>query len=693
MPKISVIIPTYNCAKYLAKAIDSVINQTYQNFEIIVIDDGSTDNTKVIIEEYARKYPDRIRFFIQNNRGPAGARNTGIRASHGEYIAFLDSDDTWLPKKLAESIRFLQDNNFDWICTSMTRIKDGEAESIKRIPHDSWVFSAQDREIHQLRHGLFFFSDLYLKTPTVFAKRECFEKAGIFDESFLIGEDWDLWLRFEEAGLKGGYLDKPLTVYKSHNKSITKNARIDGLRDHVRVAQKHAKLLGINNPLIRRSYADFLWITAICYYTKRKFINAAKYAILSFLYSPGISKLFKIMYYTLRKNKRKVVSKTLLFTTQYPPHVGGVPNFYYHLSRLFPKGEITIFTAMKDVAEYFDKIVDFPVYRTRFLNDYRVEYRIPSLLKNIPVFFRLIWIIFKEKIDKIIIGQSDIPLLFMCYTERFFLKMDYIVFLHGDGDSSSVRLKSDNLKKYLYNKAKCFIVNSAFTKKRLQEKYNIDDKKIYVIYPGVDTKMFCSMDRIMAKNELKLTDKRVLLTVGRLDKRKGHDMVLKALPEIMKEIPDIIYLIVGTGRYKPELDRLVKEIGIEGNVRFVGNVPNEGLAKFYNACDLFIMPNRELDDGDTEGFGMVFIEANACGRPVIGGRCGGAVEAIKENETGLLVDPYDIDDIAKKVVYLLKNDEALKQMGEAGRLRALNEFGWEDSVKTNIDKFKEIFLS
>ena len=100
MSKISVIIPTYNCGLYLGEAIESVLSQTFQDHEIIVIDDGSTDDTKNIVRKYVLKYPEKIRYFYQKNMGPSAARNVGIREAEGEFIAFLDADDIFLPEKL-----------------------------------------------------------------------------------------------------------------------------------------------------------------------------------------------------------------------------------------------------------------------------------------------------------------------------------------------------------------------------------------------------------------------------------------------------------------------------------------------------------------------------------------------------------------------------------------------------------------
>lgn len=280
--KISVIIPAYNCAQYIIETIESVKAQTYPYIEIIIVDDGSTDNTLNIIRPYISN--NSIKYFRQSNKGPSSARNRGILLSTGDVIAFLDADDHWLPDKLQQSIDFMEQSKFDWICTSMVKEMPNGGSIIKAIPPDSWVLNYNTKEIKQLKKGLFFFSDIPVHTPTIVARKKCFDKAGLFDESILIGEDTDLWLRFEEMGFAGGYLDKPLTIYRYNPNSITKRRKVDGLREHCKVAKKHALLLGIRRFEIRKTYSDFLWHTADIYFSEKNYYGCLKCIVRSVFY-------------------------------------------------------------------------------------------------------------------------------------------------------------------------------------------------------------------------------------------------------------------------------------------------------------------------------------------------------------------------------------------------------------------------
>ena len=173
-----------------------------------------------------------------------------------------------------------------------------------------------------------------------------------------------------------------------------------------------------------------------------------------------------------------------------------------------------------------------------------------------------------------------------------------------------------------------------------------------------------------------LIGRRTLLTVGRLVERKGHDTVIRALAHIRRAFPDIVYLIVGDGPYAANLRRLILDVGLPADaVRFVGSVPTDDLAYYYTLADIFVMPNR-IVGSDVEGFGLVFLEAALFSKPAIGGRSGGAVDAIVDGVTGRLIDPTSTKDLATAVTDLLSNPTGAAKMGLAARERALRDFDY-----------------
>jgi len=235
MPLVSVIIPTYNREKYVVEAIESVLAQTYQNFEIIIVDDGSTDGTEKILEPYR----DRVVYIYQENQGPSVARNTGIRRATGQFIAFLDSDDLWLPEKLEVQVAYMETNpEVGLVHTGKLLREERPTGPILK----EWPYAELSRSGH-------IFPEMFLEptvsTSTVVARRECFDVAGLFDEELTRGADHHLFLRIARH-FPIGYIPRPLGVYRMHETNITKK---DRFQTHLGTVLAFEKLLQ-NNPEI-----------------------------------------------------------------------------------------------------------------------------------------------------------------------------------------------------------------------------------------------------------------------------------------------------------------------------------------------------------------------------------------------------------------------------------------------------------
>ena len=225
--KISVIIPTYNREKYLSEAIDSVLSQTYQDFEIIIVDDGSTDNTREIVSEYINRFSlqpkadppqaePAIHYFYQDNKGPAAARNLGIKQSKGGYIAFLDSDDVWLPEKLEVQVERLD----KCINVSLVYSDMGEINSDgKIIEANTYLFRASKRPSGYIFHDLLI--GTLISTITVMVRKSTLQEVGSFSEDLLVGEDYEMWLRISKFH-RIEFVDKVVALRRSHALSTSK---------------------------------------------------------------------------------------------------------------------------------------------------------------------------------------------------------------------------------------------------------------------------------------------------------------------------------------------------------------------------------------------------------------------------------------------------------------------------------------
>ena len=239
---VSVVIPAYNAQRYIGRAIDSVLGQTHPAQEIIVVDDGSTDGTCSVVEGYG----DRVRLIRQDNAGAGAARNAGITTGQGEWIAFLDADDEWLPEKLALQMdQLARHGALDWTCSNFFEASQNQPRQLARNPD-----KAQPLLIDRAYFNTYFdayVAGFYAWTSTIVARRRLLIDAGLFAENMPRAQDTDLWFRMAYYSPRIGYLTEPLAVYYlSTPASITKvlgqrDAEVlsDLINRHLALSNKH----------------------------------------------------------------------------------------------------------------------------------------------------------------------------------------------------------------------------------------------------------------------------------------------------------------------------------------------------------------------------------------------------------------------------------------------------------------------
>jgi phosphatidylinositol alpha-1,6-mannosyltransferase len=372
-------------------------------------------------------------------------------------------------------------------------------------------------------------------------------------------------------------------------------------------------------------------------------------------------------------------TRVLLLTDSFLPHAGGSRNYYYNLYKgLVERGESQVSVLTKKIPGWkkFDReaCTDYFCIHRRFTPLTSLKYH--ELPKGFFPFAQAMWHVLRQ--SPAIIHAGDLyPQGVIAMALKQLYGLPYVVYCHGEEITQSDRFRyQPRVRGRIYKNADGVVAASEFARQNLL-RIGIPEERIRKITPGVDVQKYssgCSKEEL--SRSYGLDGKIVLLTVARLVPRKGHRLVLEALGGICRQNPNVHYAIVGTGPEASRLRQVVQEKNLGDKVTFFGHVSDAQLADFYNLCDVMVMPNRQEGNGDVEGFGMVFLEANAAGKPVIGGKTGGAAEAIAEGITGLLVDPDDPQDLARALCQLVSDRELRERLGRAGSTRARLEFDW-----------------
>jgi len=229
MPTVSVVIPTFNREHYIGRALESVLNQTYTDYEIIIVDDGSTDRTEEIIRRY-QETSGNIRYIhTTENKGAPAARNRGIREARGTYIAFQDSDDVWMPEKLEKQLKVLAESSsaVGLVYAGFWFVKGDTREYIPRPSYKK----KEGNIANELLKGSF------IGTPTILIKKECFDKAGLFDESLPQLQDWELMIRVS-GHYQYRFIDEPLLCAHYHGDNISDD-QVSNIRAREMIFAKH----------------------------------------------------------------------------------------------------------------------------------------------------------------------------------------------------------------------------------------------------------------------------------------------------------------------------------------------------------------------------------------------------------------------------------------------------------------------
>ena len=382
----------------------------------------------------------------------------------------------------------------------------------------------------------------------------------------------------------------------------------------------------------------------------------------------------------------------IILTTHFPPSKGGgIQEWSYGVAKQLSLKNfiVKVYARKKDTTLVMHKNEGFLVYRMRGRNwhQFHFVYSIYYFLK----------ILIKNPNSTIIATTWKLAKPYRFF-KRFFPKSKIAIVCHGLEITS---LKNKNKIKIFQNVVKSsnlMICVSNFTKNAVLKHCSILKKKNHIqfIPNGIDPNKFFKNKTnvtILKDNNIDLSSQ-IITTISRIIRRKGHDLVIKAIKPLIKIYPKIHYVIAGyykpgnENNYKDELINLINDLELNKHVTFINYVPQEHIISLYSNSKIFVMVSKFLPSGDSEGFGITFLEANACGCPIIGSKSGGIVDAIKDEFNGLLVPENDIDSLTIAIKRIMDDENLRKNLIYNGNKRVLKNYTWSkitDQIIKNLN--------
>ncbi len=366
------------------------------------------------------------------------------------------------------------------------------------------------------------------------------------------------------------------------------------------------------------------------------------------------------------------MEKILCITNDFGPRTGGIETFVIGLIERLPNNTVIVYTNAQDKSEEYDQ---------RWRDDFGVEVIRDKarILLPTPGVAYCISALVKDRSIKTAFFGAAAPLALLTPTLRRAGVKKVVALTHGHEVWWSKIWPFTWAIKSIARNVDHLTYLGEFTRKAISRVISDSARASMVkIAPGIDTDHFAPVDSTDVKKSLGLTEKKVIVSVGRLVHRKGQDVLITAMPEILREIPDAHLLLIGEGPYRQYLESQVKKLKIDSHVSFIGRISYADLPRYICLGEVFAMPARSRLAGlEVEGLGIVYLEASACGLPVIAGNSGGAPDAVREGVTGVVVDGRDRQTVAQSITELLAAPERARSMGLAGRAWIIEEWRWQ----------------
>ena len=379
--------------------------------------------------------------------------------------------------------------------------------------------------------------------------------------------------------------------------------------------------------------------------------------------------------------------RILLVSSEFPPGPGGIGTHAYQLARhLQQSGWEILVLAAQDYApaaevRAFNEAQPFPVvsFRSMPVAPLKAAYRSWQLSQSL-----------KKWRPTLLVASGKRSAWLAAWVNRR-RELPWVAIGHGTEFNEPAGWSRD-LTRWSFRQATTVVCVSDYTRRQMLQS-GIRPRRDLVIPNGADVNQF----RVLPSKEMEsfhidssFNGARLLLTVGHVSERKGQDIVIRALPHILREAPATHYLVIGLPSKKREFMELAMRLGVEKHVHFLGRVDADSLVKYLNRCDVFVMTSRHTQNGDFEGYGIAVVEAALCGKPAVVSANSGLVEAIRDGETGIAVAEADETATAKAVLTLLSDDCRRRRMGEAARGRAIAEQSWSHRVNEYDALFRSL---
>ena len=366
------------------------------------------------------------------------------------------------------------------------------------------------------------------------------------------------------------------------------------------------------------------------------------------------------------------MEKILCITNDFGPRAGGIETFVTGLIERLPFGSVIVYTNAQESSAPYDLM---------WLQDFGVEVvrdKSKILLPTPGVAYCVNALVRERKITTVFFGAAA-PLGLLSRGLRRAGVKEIVALTHGHEVWWSKVFPFTLAMKSISRQVNTLTYLGEFTRNAISKSVTkIAAQSMVKIAPGIDTDHFSPQDARELRNELGLTEKKVIVSVGRLVHRKGQDVLIEAMPAIIRDVPEAHILMIGEGPYRSYLENRVKALEIQERVTFIGRIQYADLPRYICAGDLFVMPSRSRLAGlEVEGLGIVYLEASACGLPVIAGDSGGAPDAVIEGQTGLVVDGTSKSEVAAAAVELLLDPDRSRAMGVRGRQWIIQEWRWE----------------